>query len=179
MDSNTSSSAIKNGLILGLIGVIVTMLAYVIDLNLLTSMWFGLSMFALAIILLVVFGKKYRNEHMEGFMSFGEAFKYIFIAAIISMIVSGFFQILLYNVIDPELPEIITEQALKSTEEFMIKLGTPEEAIDEAMKKAEEDLDGKFTTTGILSGSWVWIIISAIYALIAGAIIKKKRPEFE
>lgn len=179
MESNASSSAIKNGLILGLIGIIITMLAYVIDLNLLTSMWFGLVMLVLAIVVLAVFGNKYRDEQLEGFISFGDAFKYIFIAALISMIVSGVFQILLYNVIDPELPEIITEQALKSTEEFMEKLGTPAEDIDEAMKKAENDLDGKFTTTGILSGSWVWLIISAIYALIVGAIIKKKRPEFE
>lgn len=180
MDSNSSSmAAIKGGLIIGLISIIITMLMYVIDASLMVDWKFSLGLFIISIFLYVFIGKKYRNEYTEGFIKFGEAFKFIFIAAICSSILSGFFMILLYNFIDPELPEIITEKVLQNTESMMETFGTPEEAMDEAMEQVEKDMAGKFSISGILSGSWAWLVSAAIYALIAGAIIKKTKPEFD
>lgn len=180
MDSNSSSiAAIKGGLIIGLISIIITMLTYVVDVSLMVDWKFSLGLFAVSIFLFVFIGKKYRNEYMEGFIKFGEAFRFIFIAAICSSILSGFFMILLYNFIDPELPEIITEKVLQNTEAMMETFGTPTEAMDEAMEQVEKDLEGKFSVGGILAGSWAWLIAAAFYALIAGAIIKKSKPEFD
>lgn len=179
MESNSSTAAIKGGLIVGLIGIIMSMLVYVIDVTLMVDWKFSLVSFGISIFLYVYIGKKFRDEHMEGFMKFGEAFKFTFIAGIIGSILAGAFSILLFNIIDPELPEIITEQVLENTESMLESFGTPAEDMDEALEQVEKDMAGQFSVGGILKGSWAWLLAAAFYALIAGAIIKKSRPEFE
>ncbi|MEO9966430.1 MAG: DUF4199 domain-containing protein [Reichenbachiella sp.] len=179
MESNANSAILKNGLILGLIGIIITMLAYVIDITILTNIFFGLGMMVVSIILLVVMGSKYRDSELEGFIDFGPAFKFVFFASVISMVLSGIFQILLYTVIDPELPELLIEGTLQNTEELLESFGTPAEDIDKAMAETEKSLEGQFTIGGIVSNSYVYLILGAIYGLIAGAIIRKTKPEFE
>jgi len=179
MDSNINISAVKGGALIGLVSIILMMLVYVIDVNLLVDWKFSIASLILIIVLFVVIGKKYRNEYMEGFMRFGEAFKFVFIGAIISSILVSIFSIILYNVIDPELPEIITEQALKNTESMMESFGTPSETIDETLEQMEEDMANNFSAGGILANSWAWLLAAAFYGLIAGAIIKKSKPEFE
>lgn len=179
MESNASTEAIKGGLIVGLISIILTMVAYTIDAGLLVDWKFSLGSFALSIFLYSYIGKKYRDDHLEGFISFGDAFKFIFIAGIIGAILSGFFSILLFNVIDPELPEILLEQVMKNTESMMESFGAPSGEIDQALEKLETDMASQFSAGGILKGSWAWLLGAALIGLICGAIIKKKRPEFE
>lgn len=179
MESNSSTAAIRGGLIVGLAGIIMSMLAYVIDVSLMVDWKFSLISFGISIFLYVYIGKKFRNEYMEGFMKFGEAFRFTFIAAIIGSILVGVFSIILFNFIDPELPEIITEQVIENTESMLENFGTPAEDVDEALEKIENDMAGKFSVGGILQGSWAWLLGAAIYALIASAIIKKSKPEFE
>ena len=140
----------------------------------------GLSVLIVSFVILVFTGKKFRDETYEGgFMTFGESFKFSFSAFFISSIISMFFMILLYEVVDPELPKIITDQALENTEAMMENFGAPAEKIDETLAQVELDMAGKFTIGGILSGSWIYIITSAIFGAIGAAIIKKKKPEFE
>lgn len=179
MESNASTEAIKGGLIVGLISIILSMIVYTIDVSLMVDWKFSLGSFALSIFLYSYIGKKYRDDHLEGFISFGDAFKFLFIAGIIGAILNGFFSILLFNFIDPELPEILTEQVLKNTESMMETFGAPAEEMDKALEKVEQDMAGQFSVGGILKGSWAWLLGAAIIGLICGAIIKKKRPEFE
>ncbi|MDW3211879.1 MAG: DUF4199 domain-containing protein [Reichenbachiella sp.] len=179
MESNASTEAIKGGLIVGLISIIISMIIYVVDVAIMVSLTFAFLSFALSIFLYSYLGKKYRNEHLEGFISFGDAFKFIFIAGLIGAILNGVFSIALFNFIDPELPEILTEQVIQDTESRLESFGVPSEDMDEALEKVEKDMAGQFSVGGILKGSWAWALGAAIIGLICGAIIKKKRPEFE
>ncbi|WP_420582200.1 DUF4199 domain-containing protein [Reichenbachiella sp.] len=179
MESNATTEAIKGGLIVGLISIILSMIIYAIDASIMVDLKFTLFSFALSIFLYSYIGKKYREDHLEGFISFGDAFKFLFIAGLIGAILNGAFSILLFNVIDPELPEILTDQVLKNTESLMETLGVPAEEMDEALEKTEKDMADQFSVGGILRGSWAWALGAAIIGLICGAIVKKKRPEFE
>ncbi len=179
MESNSSTEAIKGGLIVGLINIILTMVVYTVDIGLMVDWKFSLGSFALSIFLYSYIGKKFRDDHLEGFISFGDAFKFIFIAGIIGAILNGAFSIVLFNLIDPELPEILTEQVMKNTESLMESFGAPSEEMDKALEDLEKDMAGKFTVGGILQGSWAWLLGAGLIGLICGAIIKKKRPEFE
>ena len=179
-NKNLFGEAIKTGVILAAVSIILTMLVYIMDVNLLADWKLGIGTLIIAFVIVVRFGKKFRDEELEGgFMPFGEAFKYSFSAFFISSLVSMVFMIVLYEVIDPELPSIITKKALQNTEAMMENFGAPADSIDETLEQVEKDMDGKFTAMGILSGSWVYIITSAFFGAIAGAIIKKKKPEFE
>lgn len=179
MESNAKNAAIKSGLIVGLVGVIISMLLYVMDATLMVDWKIQILSFVISLFLFVYFGKKYRNEEQEGFMPFGDAFKFNFVAGIVYSIVVGVFSILLFNVIDTELSEVITEQTLETTESMLETFGTPQSDIDKALEDVEKDLEGKFSTVELLKGSWAWLLSAAVYGLIAGAIIQKSRPEFE
>ncbi len=179
-EKNLFGEAIKTGLILGALSVILTLLIYIVDVNMLADWKLGIGILIVSVVIVIRFGKKYRDEDSdEGFMSFGESFKFSFSSFFISSLISMVFMILLYNVIDTDLPKLITEKALQNTESMMEGFGMDSDAIDEALIQTEKNMNGQFTTTGILSGSWVYILSSAFFGLIAALFIKKKKPEFE
>ena len=172
--------AIKTGALLGIISIILMMIFYIVDVTMLGGWQLILVSLIISFFIVIKFGKKYRNEETEeGFMAFGEAFKFSFSTFFISSIVVMVFTILLYEVIDPELPKIITDKAMSNAESMLEGLGMDSEAIDEALIQTEKNMEGQFTAMGILSGSWAYIISSAILGAIAAAFIKKKKPEFE
>ena len=109
-------------------------------------------------------------------MKFAQAFRLVFVMALSSAVLSGFFAIVLYTAIDPELSEVITKEVIQKTEQMMEMMGTPEEKLEKALSEREEDMREGFTVFGILKGSWSWVLVAAFYALIAALFIKKSRP---
>ena len=94
----------------------------------------------------------------------------------ISYLVGIVFQILLYNIIDPSLPEVMKQLTVEMTVEMMENFGTPDEAIDAAIVGIEQGIEEGTTPLGILkSPPWGTLFI-AIFALIASLFIKKNPP---
>lgn len=179
MESNAKNAAVKGGLVVGLVGIIISMLLYVLDAGMMVDWKIQILTFAISLFLFVYIGKKFREDELDGFMTFKQAFRFTFVAGIVNALLVGVFSILLFKVIDPELPEIITEQVIENTESMLETFGTPQSDIDKALGEMEEDMEKNFSTVGMLKSSWTWIFSALIYGLIGGAIIKKSRPEFE
>lgn len=168
--------AIKHAVILGVISIALTLVAYAVDYTMLASMSFGFLSLAIYLGYGIYAGINYRKE-VGGFLEFGKAFQHGLIVFAISALFSTLFSILLYTVVDPELPAKIAEETIENTRAMMEKFGAPEESMDEALAKAEEDTINRFTISGLAMG-YVWALIGCvIFALISGAIAKKKQPE--
>lgn len=166
----------KHGVILGIISIALTLVFYVIDYALLADWKVGLISFAIFLGYGIYSGIGYRNE-IGGFMPFGKAFQHGFLVFAISALISTVFNILLYTVIDPELPGKITEVAVQNAEAMMEGFGLSGDALDEAMEKTRKDTADRYTLGGLALG-YVWALIGcAVFALITGAIVKKKEPE--
>lgn len=167
-------AAIKPGLTIGLVSLAITFVAYFIDATLLGSAWFGLVAIVVFFVLMIYFGKEYRNE-LGGFMSFGTAFNFSFIAIVISGLVGLIGQILLFQVIDPSLAGVLADQAFETQMSMMERFGQDPDTMDptllEAMKTSTAD---SFTLAGQLKNFGIGLIVYAIIALILGAILKKK-----
>ncbi len=167
-------AAIKPGLTIGLVSLALTFVAYFIDATLLGSAWFGLVAIVVFFVLMIYFGKEYRNE-LGGFMSFGTAFNFSFIAIVISGLVGLIGQILLFQVIDPSLAGVLADQAFETQMSMMERFGQDPDTMDptmlEAMKASTAD---SFTLAGQLKNFGIGLIVYAIIALILGAILKKK-----
>lgn len=161
-----------------MISIVITLLVYVASPQMMVKWWFGIISLVLSIFLVCYFGIKYRNEHTGGYINFGQAYLYSLVVILISGVVSTFFTLLLYNVIDPSLPDVLAdasyEQSLGMVSSFG---GDPDSMSDEQLEEIREQASAPFTTSGTLRGLIGVLIGGAIISLITGAIIKKKEPE--
>lgn len=174
MEAKKTNIGITYGLISGLASVIFTLLLYLNGAKAFVSpmAWLG---FAIPIVIGILAGIKQKKID-GGYIDFAAALKVVFMTFVIGTIISIFFNYLLFNVIDIPFREALTQESTEKMQEWMVKFGTPQEAIDKA---TEEALKGNNYSLGsqTLSGAFiciVWFIIS----LIIAAIIKKKKPEF-
>lgn len=167
-------AAIKPGLTIGLISLAITYIAYFVNSSLLASGWFGLISLVIMIALIIYFGIQYRTE-IGGFMTFGAAFNFSFITMVISGIVGLIGIILLYQVVDPSLPQVLADEAFQTSLDTMESFGASPDAIPpsqlEEMRQATAD---GFTVMGQIKGFGFLLIFYAIVALILGAILKKR-----
>ncbi|MCZ8023470.1 MAG: DUF4199 domain-containing protein [Cyclobacteriaceae bacterium] len=170
--------ALKHAAILGVISIVLTLAAYAIDYTLLVSMSFAFLSFAVYLGYGIYAGIQYRKEN-GGYLAFGKAFQHGFITFAISALISTVFGLLLYTVIDSELPAKLTEASMENAAAMMEKFGAPEDAIEEALAKQKEDTEKRFTPVGMLTGYVFTLIGCAIFALISGAVAKRKEPEMQ
>lgn len=174
-DFNTQ--AIQTGIILGFTSIIFYLGAYIIDVSYIVNWKFGLTLYIIYLILAIILGRKYRSE-IGGYMSYGEAFKFSFFAFTVSGVIAILFNIVLYNVIDPELPANLTKIMIETQEQMFSSLGVSDDILDEAILKLEEDVPKQYTTIGQLKSSWVVLIFALILGAISALFIKKNKPEF-
>ncbi|MDN4166974.1 DUF4199 domain-containing protein [Cytophagales bacterium LB-30] len=166
--------AIKWGVILGVISLMITLVVYIIDYSLMAKGSFGFAALALSIGIVVYSGILYRRE-IGGYMSFKDAFLVTFIVLVLSGLIGTVFNMLLFNVIDPELAVNMKEVMLDNTAATMESFGAPADAIDEAIANMEEQ---EFYTPAKIATQFGWsLIVFAIIAAIIGLIIKKNEPE--
>jgi len=162
--------ALIYGLISGFVGIVVSVIFYVMGLTLET--WVGLVSMAIGIIVLVYLLRAYRNEHLGGFATYGQLILMVLLIAVIGSIISTIYTYLLYTVIDPELIEkvkIMTEERLMNNPRI------PESMYDSVLEKMEKRMTvGKMTMNAFIFGT----IGTFIIGLIVAAFLKKeKTPE--
>lgn len=167
-------AAIKPGLTMGLVALAITYIAYFIDATLLASAWFGIVALVIFFGLLIYFGKEYRNE-LGGFMSFGTAFNFSFISIVISGIVSLIGQILLFQVIDPSLPQVLADITFENSLKMMESFGqNPDSLPPGTLDEIRNSTASTFTLGGQLKNFGFALVVYAIIALILAAILKKR-----
>jgi hypothetical protein len=167
-------SAVKPGLTIGLVTLVLSYLAYFIDSSYLASGYFGLVVLVLFFALIIFFGKEYRKE-LGGFMSFGAAFNFSFFAILISGVIGLIGNMLLFQVIDPSLPQVLGDLTFESQLEMMGKFGAnPDSLAPEVLDEMRQASASNFTLVGQLKAFGFGLIAYAIIALILGAILKKR-----
>ena len=168
--------AAKSGLTLGLIGIIITLLIYFINAKLLANMWVGIVILVISLTLVVMFGMAFRKQ-VGGYLSFKHAFLYSLILLLVAGLIGQSFNFLLFNVIDPDLPQLVTNAALENTEAMLEKFNVPDEEMDKALERTESQMANQYKISGVMKAYFYSIIVYAIISLITGAIIKRRNPE--
>lgn len=167
--------SVKKGIILGIGSCIYLVLVYIIDYSYLAKLSSTFLVLLVLVLVVVIFGNQYRKAN-SGYLPFGQAFKLSFIILLVSTLIQLIFSMLLYHVIDPDLPALITESVLANWENTFRSLGMDQGQIDEQMRIMARDLPKQFQLVNQLKNSWIIILSSAFFALIAGAIIKRNQP---
>ncbi|KFF05022.1 DUF4199 domain-containing protein [Flavobacterium reichenbachii] len=164
-------NGINFGVIIGITSAFITASIYAIDLNLFVSWWFGLIGLAINLTIAIILLSKTKKQ-LNGVYTFKEAFTTYFIAAVIGILISTLFNILLFNVIDPGAKETVSELLIKYTAGFMQKMGTPASIINENIAKMKEH--NSFSTIELIKGCAFSIVFSAVFGLILAAFFKSK-----
>jgi len=164
-----------NGLILGGVGVLLTTLLYAIDYTLLVDwknsiltlvLYCGVSLF-------LAFNQR---KSFGGYLTYGKAFQMLFIMFAVAGLVSTLYSLLLYNVIDQELPNKLVEATIEKTRTMMEGFNVPDEAVEEAIEDMEESMPENFSTYGTLKGYGIFLLVSAIASSLLGLIVRKNEP---
>lgn len=149
---------LTNGLILGLIGIVYTLIVYFLDLTL--NKVQGYVFLLILIVALYILIKSYRDNYLHGQMTYGQAVGAGMVIFLYYSIITAIFTYILFAFIDPGL----IDKQIAYTEEIMQKRGLPQEAMDAAMRVQQ-----KMIKPGIIAP--LSLLSSMLYGLIMSLII--------
>jgi hypothetical protein len=178
---NKYQPAIKQGVIMGTVSILLFLVLYAIDPMFYAKPtgWvtvFVVNFLALPIVFMIL-GARNSKPNFAPFR-FQEAFVSAFLTSVIATVVLLGFNFIFITVIDTAWEKELGEEIIRSTETLMEDMGAPQEVIDEAIAKAKVDLKNR--ATGIIGqlksalGGLGWYLI---LALIIGAVQKDKKTE--
>lgn len=171
--NSPASSALKSGLIIGLVMLSINFIVYFIDYSYLVAGWYGFFVLVLFFGQVIYFGKQYRKE-IGGFMDFGTAFQFSIVTLIVSGLISTLGNMLLYFVIHPGLPELLVETQLENMVAMLDSFGAGDSLSGDQIDEMREEMASNFTPAGQFKAFGISLIIYAILSLILGAILKKR-----
>ncbi len=162
---NVWKANLTNGLILGLTGVVYSLVMYFLDLTF--NQVQGYVYIAVQIALLYFLLKSYRDSYMHGQITYGQSVGAGVIITLYCAVIAAIFTYLLYTVIDSGL----TEKQLAFIEEKMLAKGAPQEAIDAGMSIQRKIMKPGIMAPVSILGNMFW---GTILSLIVSIFIKKE-----
>lgn len=161
--------SVKFGVIGGLFLIAFTLIQYLT--GTLASMWMGFIPFVITIVIIVLSAKQTKKAQ-NGIITLKEVFLTAFITGAIISLLSIVFQFLLFNVIDPDLPQEMEAQLINNTVEMLEKFETPDSVIDETVGKIQGTIEETYTIGGLLINFIKGLLFQAFLALIIALIVK-------
>lgn len=165
------------GIYMGIIGVLYSVIIWAIDESLFIKLWWLSLLLFLVALGLFVAAQVQTKKALGGYASFREVFSAFMIGAIVYMLISTAFGLLLFQVIDPDLGPRIKEQTIVFTMERLENMGLPDEALDEQLAKLEEQ--DQYSVVGQLKSFLMGTLFFAVVGAIASLITRKNKPEWE
>ncbi len=169
MENNIKKNGITIGVVLGIVLVLITTIMYSTDLSLFTNMWVGIVNFIL-IIGFGIYASIKAKKALNGIMSFKEAFTSFIIPPIVGLAIYVVFNIILFNVIDPEAKAVITENVIKMSKDMMAKFGAPAADINKAI--AEIEKTDSFSPLAQIKSYFYYLIFYCVLGLLIALIFK-------
>jgi hypothetical protein len=168
--------AMKKGLILGAIHIIVFLILYAAAPGKLTGLSTLIFTIALNIGYIIYNGLQWRKE-IGGIMNYGTAFKHAFFTFLFNGIL-GFIFMIIFILVDPTLPELMAQSQIDTSVYWAGKMGAPGEALDKMRDEMDMDkLRKQFGLLGQLKGFGFLLLFYALGASIIALITRKKEPE--
>jgi len=165
---NVWKANLINGLILGLIGIVYSLVMYFLDLSLNKTQ--GYVFILVQIVVLFYLVKSYRDNYMHGMITFGQALGAGIIICLYYSIIIAVFSYILFAFIDTNL----LDKMLAGTEERLIERGLPQAQIDAGMAVQQKLMKPAFISGISIFGSMFQGLIMSL--LIAAFVRKEGNP---
>jgi len=165
-------STMTYGLVTGLVLIVYTLLLYSTN-NLIDQNFFlGIINYLILIGGIVIGTRSYRDQFLEGYISYSKALGYGVVISVFTGIIVGIFTYLLYAVIDPGL----LEQSMKIFEEEMLNQGMSPDQV-ETFTEMQRKIRSPFMM--LISSVLSYALLGFIFSLITSAFLKKDKPIFD
>jgi hypothetical protein len=156
---------LTNGIILGLISVVITLILYFLDMT--TNKTVGYLMIPLNIVILYFMIKSYRDTYCHGILSYGQSVGAGVIILLYSTVISVLFTYILYKFVDPGL----IAKSLAISEDEMVKRGMTQEQITAAMNFTRKLITPEFM---LITGIFFGMFFGTLAALIVSIFTRKE-----
>ncbi|WP_303316017.1 DUF4199 domain-containing protein [Flavivirga abyssicola] len=176
MEKSLKSIASNYGLYLGAILALLTVIAYAVNLGLLTNMWYGIFIL-ITIIVLGIMSVAKTKQLQNGYASFKEAFTSYFLTVLIGLVISTFISYILFNFIDTDAAEVLKEKTIEKTVQMLESFNTPSDAIAKSVEQIESQ--NQYSLGNIAKGLAGYLVLFSIIGLIVAAAMKKSNPDTE
>jgi len=90
---------------------------------------------------------------------------------------STLFNYVLFNVINPELVDVVVDISLEKVEEMMISFGLAGDLLQETLIETEKEIRNGYSLTGSIKGIIFSSIFGSLIALIVSATQYKTDPQ--
>lgn len=172
MESNTKptmfQTALTWGLITGFAGIVYTLILYFA--GIMTNKAAGYAGIIIAIVGIYLGTKAYRDQSLDGYISYGKALGTGVLISLFATILSVIFMVILYTVIDPDL----VNRIMTESQDKLIEQGMAEDQIEKGMEMTKKFFIPMTIIVGLVSNVFFGFIIS----LITSAILKKEGDSF-
>lgn len=162
---NPWKTNLTNGLILGLLGIVYTLVMYFLDLT--TNKVQGPVFIVIQIAMVYILMKSYRDNYMHGQITYGQSVGAGVIIFLYYAIIMAIFTYILYAIIDPGL----VSKQLAIAEDALVKRGLPQASIDAGMKIQEKIMKPGIMAPVSILGSMIW---GTIISLLVSIFIRKE-----
>ena len=173
MENPSKSVGTKYGVYLGIALILMTVIAYALNLALFTKWWFGIISFLL-LIAISIMAVREAKKLTSTYFSFKNAFTTFFITVLVGNLLATLFSILLFSFIDPEAAIAVTDLTVDASREMMESFGAPQASIDEAL--AEMQTENQFSVLNQLKKFIYSLGFYLIIGLIIALIFREKDP---
>ncbi|HNS17959.1 MAG TPA: DUF4199 domain-containing protein [Bacteroidales bacterium] len=156
------------GLILGALLIVVSLIYYILDVNMFGLGFIFLNLFimlAVVIVVMLLGAKSFRDKYLGGKIDFKQCFFIGLIIGLVGFIISVLYNFIFMSYIEPGMME-------ESVNQFIEKWGDKmtEEQLDDAINKMQSRLT---PASQIRSGATSGIIMSVLFSLIVSLFVKK------
>jgi hypothetical protein len=154
-----------NGLILGLVGIVYSLVIYFLDLSF--NKVQGFVIIIIQFVLLIFLLKSYRDNYLHGQITYSQSFGAGIIICLYYAVIMAMFSYILYTVIDTGL----LSKQLAFTEEAMMKKGLPQSSIDAGMAIQSKIMKPAIIAPISIFGNMIW---GVIISLLASIFVRKE-----
>jgi hypothetical protein len=162
---NVWKANFTNGIILGLIGIVYSLVMYFLDLSLNRTQ--GFIFIVIQFVVLYFLVKSYRDNFLHGSMTYGQALGAGIVICLYYAIIIAIFTYILYAIIDPDL----LNKQLAASEEMMLKRGMSDAQIEAGRQFQEKIMKPEIMAPITIFGNMLW---GFILSLIIGIFVRKE-----
>ncbi|MCM4156525.1 DUF4199 domain-containing protein [Gramella sp. AN32] len=173
MEASSKKLGTSYGVYLGVALILITVIIYAFDISLMTE-WYLIAINFILILFLSILAVKKAKKFSETLFSFKEAFSVYFLTIVIGLFIATIFSLILFNVVDPDAAETLKELSMEKQAAMMEKFGMPEDQLNEAMTKIQEE--DTFSIKNIAISFASQLVFFSIIGLIIALIFREKEP---